>query len=74
MGGGGGEGCVCEDMEFQKVSKKIPCGISKGDPEKRLCNFQGPWFLVLEIPRDLIQFCGISRAGVLFCLEFPEVN
>ena len=37
-------------------------------------NFQGSWFLVLGLPRDLKQFCGISRSGALFCLEFPGVK
>ena len=47
-------------------------GISNGDQEKIVWNFQGSWFLALEFPRDLTQFCGISRGGALFCLEFPR--
>ena len=27
-------------------------------------------FLALEFPRGLTQFCGTSRGGALFCLEF----
>ena len=33
-------------------------------------DFQGSWFLALEVSRDLTQFCGISRGGALLCLEF----
>ena len=41
---------------------------------KKIWNFLGSLFLALEFPRDLIQFCGISRGWVLFCLEFPGVS
>ena len=50
------------------------CGISRGDQEKIMWNFQGSWFLVLKFSRDVTQFCTISRAGALFCLEFPGVK
>ena len=36
-------------------------------------SFQGSWrFLAFKFPRDLTQFCGISRGGALFCLEFSR--
>ena len=50
------------------------CGISRGDVEKIIWNFQGSWFLVLEFPRDVTQFFTISRGGALICLEFPGVK
>ena len=43
-----------------------------GDQEKILWNFQGSLFLTLKFPRDLTQFCEISRGGAFF-LEFPGV-
>ena len=53
---------------YQKQS-----GISKGWPRKNhMRKFQGSWFLALEFPRDVTMFCGISKGGVLFCLEFHE--
>ena len=45
-----------------------------GDQEKIMWNFQGSSFLALEFPRDLMQLCGISGGGALFCPEFPEVK
>ena len=36
-------------------------------------NFQGSFFLALEFPRDLTQFCGISRDWT-FCLEFLGIK
>ena len=62
-----------EDMEFPGVNWK-QSAISKGDQEKIMWNFQGSLFLALEFPRDLTQFCGISRHWALCCLEFPEVK
>ena len=47
-------------------------GISNGDQEKIVWNFQGSWLLALEFPGDLTQFCGISRGGALFCIQFPR--
>ena len=44
-------------MEFPEVSSS--------DQEKIMWNFQGSWFLVLEFPRDVTQFCTIS-IGVEF--------
>ena len=51
-----------EDMKFPEVSKKqyveFPgvnkkqSGISNGDQEEIMWNFQGSLFLVLEFPRD----------------------
>ena len=41
--------------------KEIACGISRGDQEKIMWNFQGSWFLVLEFPRDGMHFFTISR-------------
>ena len=40
--------------------------MSKGDQVKIMWNFQGSLFLALEFPRDLTQFCGISRGGAFF--------
>ena len=48
---------------------EIP-GYQKND----MWNFQGSWFLVLEFPSDLTQFCEISVGGALFSLEFPRVR
>ena len=47
-------------------------GISKGDQEKIMWNFQGPLFLALEFPRDLTQFCGISRIELCFVRNFKR--
>ena len=47
-------------------------GISKGDQEKIMWNFQGPLFLALEFPRDLTQFCGISRVELCFVRNFKR--
>ena len=65
--GGGGEGV--QDMDFPGG-----CGISRGDQEKVIWNFQESWFLVLEFPRDVTQFFTISSGGALICLEFPGVK
>ena len=62
-----------EDMGFPGV-KEIACGISRGDQEKNMRNFQRFWFLALEIPRDVIQFCVISRGGAFFCLELQGIK
>ena len=47
-------------------------GISKGDQEKIMWNFQGPLFLALEFPRDLTQFCEISRVELCFVRNFKR--
>ena len=49
-------------------------GISKGVQEKIMKNFQWSWFLALGFPRDVTQFCGISKGGALFSLKFPGVK
>ena len=49
-------------------------GISKGVQEKIMKNFQWSWFLALEFPRDVTQFCGISIGGALFSLKVPGVK
>ena len=69
-GGGrwGGWGGV-QDMDFPGG-----CGISRGDQEKSIWNFQGSWFLILGFPRDVTQFFTISGGGALICLEFPGVK
>ena len=36
-------------------------------------NYQRSWFLTLEFPRVVTQFCGISRGEPLFYPEFPQV-
>ena len=43
-----------EDMEFPGVSE-IACGISRGELKTK-----GSWFLALEFPKDLTEFCGIQ--------------
>ena len=64
-----------EDMEFQGLSKKQNAEFTGvGDQEKIMWNLQGSWLLVLEFPRDVIQFCTIFRCGALICLEFPGVK
>ena len=80
-GGGGGlrirnfhQGYQRNSMwNFQGLIKKQK-GNYEGDQEKIMWNFQGSWFLALEFPRDLTQFCGISRGGSLFFLEFQGVK
>ena len=57
---------------YQRNSMWI--GISGGDQEKIMWNFQGSWFLVLELLRDVIQFCTIARGGAFICLEFLGVK
>ena len=47
-------------MEF-KVANENESGISKGDQEIIIWNFQESLFLELEFIRVLTQFCGISR-------------
>ena len=37
-------------------------------------NFQGLIKNTMEFPRDLTQFCGISRRWALFYLKFPGVR
>ena len=62
-----------QHVQFSGVNEK-QSGISKSDQEKKMWNFQGFWIFPLEFPRDLAQFCGISRSGALFCLEFLGVT
>ena len=54
---------VAMGMELPRIFRK--CGncsqISKDDQENIKWNFHGPWFLILEIPMCLTQFCKISR-------------
>ena len=69
-------------MEFPGVSKKYRLkflgvnqkrsGISNGDEEKTMWNFQGSLYLTLEFPRDLTKICASSGDGVL--LDFSEVK
>ena len=72
-----------EDMEFQKLSKNSMWNFQglikkkwnfQGWPRKKNVHFPGVLVFGLGNPRDLTQFCGISRGGALFCLEFPEVK
>ena len=50
-------------------------GISKGDQGKIMWNsHEESLYLALEFPRDLTQFCGISRGWALLCLEFPGLK
>ena len=57
---------------FQELILKS--GISRDDQEKTMRNFQVSWFLILEFPRSVTQFCGIPRGEATFCPEFPRVN
>ena len=49
-------------------------GISGGFKENLLWNFHSSLFLILEFPRDVTQFCGISRGKSLFSPEFLKVK
>ena len=70
-------------MEFTGLLKKehveIP-GVNEKQVEflwvikKTLWYFHRPWFLALEFPRGVTQFCGISRREALFSLEFQRVK
>ena len=41
---------------------------------KNHVEFVGSWFLALEIPMGVTQFCRISRVEASFCLEFVWVR
>ena len=60
---------------FQWFQRKS--GISRASLKTKW-NFQEDWprknNVGLEFSRDLIQFCGISMGGALFCLECPVVK
>ena len=53
------QGCHCQS------------GISRND-QKKMWSFRGSWFLVLEFPRDVTQFCTISSvfffSGIAHCI------
>ena len=57
-------------MEIPGVNSKRR-GISWGDHEKIVWNFDGFCFLALEIPGSVTQFCEISRGEALF---FPKYS
>ena len=59
-------------MEIPGVKKKK--WNFRGDQEKIVWNFHGSWFLVLETPMGVTQFCGIFRGEALFSLVFPKVK
>ena len=61
---------ICNFQELIKNRGEI----STDDQEKIMWNFQGSCFLALKFPRDVTQFCGISRVGALLCLEFPGLK
>ena len=66
---------MVEDPELPGSSKKeYDCGYSKGVQEKPMWNFHGSWFLTLEFPRDVTQFCRIFRGESLFSPEFLRVK
>ena len=54
------QGLSKEHVEFPGANSKRS-GISKHKQEKIMWNFQESLFLAFEFPRDLTQFCGISR-------------
>ena len=62
-----------EHVEIPGVNQK-QSRISRAGQEKITWSFPGSWFLVLEFPRDVTQFCGISRGEALFSLEFRRVK
>ena len=49
--------------------KKNSCGISMGLGFWPW-NFHGSWFLTLEFPKSVTQFCKVSGLKSLFSLEF----
>ena len=54
---------VVMGVELPRIFRKCEncCQLSKDDQEIIKWNFHGSWFLVLEIPMGLTQFCRISR-------------
>ena len=62
-----------EDMEFPTVYIEEITRISRLD-QKKIWNFQGPWFYALKFPKCVTQFCRVCRGEAFFCLEFPEVK
>ena len=83
-GGGGGGGGGCWGHEISSVIEERACGnsrsqlkksgISKGGQEKFVRNFHGPWFLILEFPSGVTQFCRIYRGESLFSPGFLRVR
>ena len=59
---------------FRGSVKKEVYRISKGVQEKFMWNFHGSWFLTLDFPRGVTQFCLISRGESLFSPEFLIVK
>ena len=56
-------GSIKKEVEFPGVFE-----------EKLMWNFHGSWFLILEFPRGVTQFCWISRGESLFSPEFLRVK
>ena len=55
----------CANSSCQLIKK---WDISRGASDKIMRNFHGFWFLALEFPRDVTQFCEFSRDEALFSL------
>ena len=71
MGGG------VEDRGFPGVLKKEVWkfqGSNRGVQEKLVWVFHGSWFLTLEFPRDVTQFCRFFRRESYFSPEFLRLN
>ena len=61
-------------MEYPGILKKQH-GISRGDQEKVMCNFQGSWFQgCLKFQRGLTQLGGVASGEALLCLEFLGIK
>ena len=56
---------MVEDMDFPKLLKKELVEIP---------GVNWSWFLILEVPRCVTQFCRISRGERMFSLEFLRVK
>ena len=64
--------CECGNSSLWVIKKRS--GISGGDQEEIMWNFNGFLHLAVKIPMVITQFCGISRGEASFCLEFPWVK
>ena len=63
-----------EELEFPRVLKKEHVEIPQGSIKKEVEFQRRSWFLALESPRGVTQFCGISTSQVLLSLEFTRVK
>ena len=63
-----------EELEFPRVLKKEHVEIPQGSIKKEVEFPRRSWFLALESPRGVTQFCGISTTKALLSLEFTRVK